>query len=189
MSARKTVSISPSAYVKIGLHASKYYYAPVVGYLIGKTGDKVEIVDILPIAHSAPSTSTLEITGELGDKLGSKSSSQVIGLYYAHDSSTAPRPAFVERAFQNLKSFVPSAVYVAVNQDKLADNSKLFVEAQGINGDAASADITLTSSSAATVNQQLNSLLTAAELQQFADFEDHMNSNGSADFRNTFVQV
>ncbi|RYY78985.1 hypothetical protein EON63_17495 [archaeon] len=41
MTSRKSVSISPTAYVKIGLHVSKYYYAPVVGYLIGKTGDKV----------------------------------------------------------------------------------------------------------------------------------------------------
>ncbi|RYY78984.1 hypothetical protein EON63_17490 [archaeon] len=52
----------------------------------------------------------------------------MIGLYYAHDNKSAPLPAYVPRIFQNLKTIYPAAVYVGVNQERLADNSKLFVE-------------------------------------------------------------
>lgn len=50
-------------------------------------------------------------------------------------------------------------------------------------------DCKVSGSSAQEVNGQVNVLLKTNTVQLFADFEDHMNSSGAADFTNKHLAL
>eukprot|EP00981_Chlorochromonas_danica_P010302 scaffold3105_cov344-Ochromonas_danica.AAC.2 len=175
MTSKQEVVISREAYLKIGLHLSKYYYAPVLGYLLGNGNT---VVDILPICHSVPAGPTLEICGEVAEKLSSGNNQKVVGLYYASASpSQKEKPVFLQGLLRNLKTILSGdAVFLQANHALLADNTKVFLEASTVDGQRLERRIL---GDVLEVNQGLNHLLKENKANVFADYEDHVQQTAS----------
>lgn len=75
-------TISPEAYLKAVLHASKYSSLTVGGFLLGqrqkKDGDVLHIVDVLPINHGNPVGPIFEVAGAMVRRMIGKLSVYVI---------------------------------------------------------------------------------------------------------------
>lgn len=90
-SSKPLYTISDEAYLKCVLHSAKYVGA-VVGIFLGKfssgDGSKTELVDCLPLAHSAGAvftSSTAEVALLLAKKLAKRRSLSIVGIYYGNE--------------------------------------------------------------------------------------------------------
>lgn len=90
-SSKALYTISDEAYLKCVLHSAKYVGA-VVGIFLGKfsasTDDNTELVDCLPLAHSAAAvftSSTAEIALLLAKKLAKRRDLDIVGIYYGNE--------------------------------------------------------------------------------------------------------
>lgn len=63
------MSITCEAYSKLLMHACKYPYKPVLGYLINSSDKSsnlaFEVTDILPICHSNPTSFILDLAADI----------------------------------------------------------------------------------------------------------------------------
>lgn len=142
------------------------------------------------------------------EKLSSGNNQKVLGLYYASAApSQKEKPVFLQGLLRNLKTILSGdAVFLQANHALLADNTKVFLEvslalslsllglaevmlaivlflpqASTVDGQRLERRIL---GEVLDVNQGLNHLLRENKANVFADYEDHVNSSGSADFTN-----
>ncbi|KAJ3103431.1 tRNA ligase [Phlyctochytrium planicorne] len=82
-----SVELRKEAYLKFLLHAAKYSTSAVSGLLMGtKTGDKLDVVDVIPQFHTAsPSSPIAEISIQQAEIYAQQSGKRIVGVYFANE--------------------------------------------------------------------------------------------------------
>lgn len=108
------------AYAKVAFHACKYLTHPLTGLLLGYVSDKsVQIVDAIPLFHSAIVSPTMELALLQVDDYASKRELKLIGVYTATSftvkASTEPSVnVAVSKVATKLKQFFNDAFVFVV---------------------------------------------------------------------------
>jgi len=108
------------AYSKVAFHACKYLTQPLTGLLLGYVADKsVQIVDAIPLFHSAIVSSAMELALLQVDDYATKRELKVIGVYTATSFTVKPstEPAInvaVSKVASKLKHYFNDAFVFVV---------------------------------------------------------------------------
>ena len=112
--------LSHAAYAKVMLHACKHPSASVVGLLLGRLdGKTVEVLDVVPLFHTAPLAPMLEAALGLVEKHCEQSEGlSMAGVYFANvlDSDDTVSPV-AGRICSRLKAAFSSAVLLQVRRE------------------------------------------------------------------------
>lgn len=199
-------TISNEAYCKINLHAMKYPFSCVGGYLIGtptpsSSGNgqwsHVEITDAVPIYHNIPLGPIFEIGGSIVEA-DLKSPNVIVGFYWAPEelpttsSAVVPssssgmgidaKPIYVAKVASVIRSNSGGCVLMNVRNEMLDKEDVLGVEAR-MHDD--SKCVVKSIESASSLQKTIEGLLAAGRERLLIDLEDHMDSpGGEKDFRN-----
>ncbi|KAI8850631.1 hypothetical protein BC829DRAFT_442189 [Chytridium lagenaria] len=82
------VKISKAAYFKLVLHAAKYSTTAISGLLLGsKTGEKVDVIDAIPLFHtSSPLSPLVEIALHQAEIYAQQTGKKIVGVYFANET-------------------------------------------------------------------------------------------------------
>lgn len=169
----KEVRVSPAAYTKMMMHASKHASWAVDGLCLGRiVGDAVEVDDVFPLFHNGTLGPMLEAATSVAEKFGT-----VVGYYFANEHL---EDAGLGRA-PTVGDGLGSAVLLQISNKDLADPSHhgldLYVK-----------DSTWIPSRSINVpSTALNLFLSAIDDGlDVVDFDNHLN-DVSKDFRNLHI--
>ncbi|MFH4981656.1 hypothetical protein AB6A40_008365 [Gnathostoma spinigerum] len=125
----RPVELSSLAYAKMILHALKYPHCAVFGLLIGKKmeDDGVLCVDAIPVLHElAALTPAVEIALASVDNHCSKSSVQIVGVYFCNERlADNGLDSFAVRVAEKVLSNFAGAVLVQIENTLLSIDSSL----------------------------------------------------------------
>ncbi|KAJ3214265.1 ER membrane protein complex subunit 8 [Dinochytrium kinnereticum] len=84
-----TIHTTKTAYLKLVLHAAKYSTTAVSGLLLGsKLGEKLEVVDAIPLFHtSSPLSPLAEISLHQAEIYAEQCGSRIVGMYFANETA------------------------------------------------------------------------------------------------------
>jgi len=108
------------AYSKVAFHACKYLTHPLTGLLLGYVSDKsIQIVDAIPLFHSAITSSAMEIALLQVDDYATKRELKLVGVYTASSFTSKPSSesvvnVAVSKVASKLKQFVNDAFVFVV---------------------------------------------------------------------------
>lgn len=82
------VTVEEAAYLKLMLHAAKYPWASVSGFLLGETasseGGQVSVKDAVPLFHTSTLAPLLEMSATMVDAHAAKIGLSIVGFYQAN---------------------------------------------------------------------------------------------------------
>ena len=149
--------IQTSAYCKIFLHAAKYSSSAIGGYIIGTgNSDQINITDIVPICHNNPCGPMFEIAAEMvsssslftttsyhlntheiwtlyatsqTESLFAGTQSRVLGYYFANETATSTRPAYIENIVKGISNITGgSCLLLEVQNDLISKDDALVIK-------------------------------------------------------------
>ncbi|KDE08456.1 hypothetical protein MVLG_01238 [Microbotryum lychnidis-dioicae p1A1 Lamole] len=183
-------TLSPLAYLKLVLHASKYTSCSVCGLLVGSTSSSsssalTTITDIIPLLHQWTTLSPMmEAALQMADlHLQSKrTETTFVGLYLANSRlSDLSIPPTLQLVADKLRSRFPSAVVLVVDNEHLDSTTQLPLLAHTYSPSSKSYNPLPPSSSSSSLILSDPSILstTLTRVQQgdstlIGDFDDHL---------------
>eukprot|EP00904_Undaria_pinnatifida_P008106 jgi/Undpi1/4425/HiC_scaffold_17.g07780.m1 len=93
------VTVEKAAYLKLMLHAAKYPWASVSGFLLGETGsseeEQVTVKDAVPLFHTATLAPLLETSAAMVDAHAAKIGLSIVGFYQANQCLDENSPSLL----------------------------------------------------------------------------------------------
>ncbi len=126
------------------------------------------------------------------------STATIIGYYYANESATVPRLAYIDSIAEVIRVNAGaggSCLLLELFNDMLSKTDTIACKGTAVQGSSSRA-VSVNCVDAKKINAVLDTLLLSGGQQQLADFEDHMDSADAMavgapvhDFRNQFVDA
>ena len=117
--AMKPARLSPEAYMKICLHASKYNRAAVNGILIAKnrpSETEIKIIDSIPLSHLALANSfTTELALQLVEEYCKESDLSIVGYYQSNTTAEPSLDLVAQRISESLSRDTDNTVFLMVS--------------------------------------------------------------------------
>jgi hypothetical protein len=127
-------TLSSKAYTKLILHAHKYPFAHVNGFLVGRTNDAtqtVTITDAFPLFHTTTLAAMFEVAAIQVEEYCEKQGISIVGYYFAHENFTDNSIDFItKRIGDKIALEIPLAILLQIDNAKcMAVPTELAVSA------------------------------------------------------------
>lgn len=128
------LTISELAYIKIFLHASKYFSSNIGGYLVGKYLDDsdIQVDDVIPVHHEIPIGPILNIAVDSVIEGITAKGLMILGYYYGFDisltNSNLPTHNYFEVLREGISARFPSALFLEIDNKQMESQDTIFLK-------------------------------------------------------------